>query len=98
MSLESLLISSVPAVVLPVPHLVLLHTLGGLHVGGVAGHKASLNTISVSGLVLLIEVALLVAGFCKVQLPPNALGTNPLISFLLTRPKAAPLLSLAGAC
>ena len=80
MSLERLFISSVSAAVLPVPDLVLLHALGDLHVGGVAGQEAPKNTFIVSVPILLIEVTLLIAGLRKVQHPPSALGTNRLIS------------------
>ena len=101
MSLESLFISSVSAVVLPVPHLVLLHALGGLHVIGFAGYEASLNIIKVSVHIPLIEVALLVACFCKVLSSPCALGTLPsavavLPSLSSARVVAAPFLVLAA--
>ena len=98
MRLESLFISSVSAVVLPVPHLVLSYALGNLHVAGVAGREAPLNPKPISVLIVLIVVAPLVAGLRKVQLRPSALGSNRLTSFNLTDPSAiAVLRTLAGA-
>ena len=74
---EGIFVGTVSAVEFSIPLFSLWDALGDGQVSGVARHIASVNTSTVSELVLLVVVAGLVAGLRQVERRPSAVSTTP---------------------